>query len=58
MISGISKTGSYLLKRIGNPVEFKTTVLWNTDVEVNYFHNSGILHMVLRDLVNWTCLPK
>ncbi len=33
-------------------VEFKATVLLNTDVEVNYFRNGGILHTVLRNLVN------
>ena len=32
-------------------VEFKVTVLLNTDVEVNYFRNGGILHTVLRNLV-------
>jgi aconitate hydratase len=32
-------------------VEFKATVLLNTDVEVNYFRNGGILHTVLRNLV-------
>jgi aconitate hydratase len=32
-------------------VEFKTTVLLNTDVEVNYYRNGGILHTVLRNLV-------
>ena len=32
-------------------IEFKTTVLLNTDVEVNYFRNGGILHTVLRNLV-------
>ncbi|MBK8782368.1 MAG: aconitate hydratase AcnA [Anaerolineales bacterium] len=32
-------------------VEFKATVLLNTDVEVNYYRNGGILHTVLRNLV-------
>jgi aconitate hydratase len=32
-------------------IEFKTTVLLNTDVEVNYYRNGGILHTVLRNLV-------
>jgi aconitate hydratase len=35
----------------GEMVEFKATVLLNTDVEVNYYRNGGILHTVLRNLV-------
>ena len=35
----------------GKVIEFKTTALLNTDVEVNYFRNGGILHTVLRNLV-------
>ncbi len=35
----------------GKIIEFKTTVLLNTDVEVNYYRNGGILHTVLRNLV-------
>jgi len=38
-------------KSSGDVVEFKATVLLNTDVEVNYFRNGGILHTVLRNLV-------
>jgi len=38
-------------KTDGSIVEFKTTALLNTDVEVNYFRNGGILHTVLRNLV-------
>jgi len=38
-------------KSSGEVVEFKATVLLNTDVEVNYFRNGGILHTVLRNLV-------
>jgi len=38
-------------KSDGSVVEFKAMVLLNTDVEVNYFRNGGILHMVLRNLV-------
>ena len=32
-------------------IEFKTTALLNTQVEVNYYRNGGILHTVLRNLV-------
>ena len=32
-------------------VEFKTQVLLNTQVEVNYYRNGGILQAVLRNLV-------
>jgi Aconitase A len=35
----------------GSVVEFKVIVLLNTDVEVNYYRNGGILHTVLRNLV-------
>jgi len=35
----------------GSTVEFKATALLNTDVEVNYYRNGGILHTVLRNLV-------
>ncbi len=38
-------------KSSGDVVEFKTTVLLNTSVEVNYYRNGGILHTVLRNLV-------
>ena len=38
-------------KSDGSLVEFKATVLLNTDVEVNYYRNGGILHTVLRNLV-------
>ncbi len=38
-------------KSNGHVVEFKVSVLLNTDVEVNYFRNGGILHTVLRHLV-------
>jgi len=38
-------------KTNGAVVEFKATVLLNTDVEVNYYRNGGILHTVLRNLV-------
>jgi aconitate hydratase len=35
----------------GSVVEFQATSLLNTDVEVNYYRNGGILHTVLRSLV-------
>jgi aconitate hydratase len=35
----------------GTVAEFKAQALLNTDVEVNYFRNGGILHTVLRNLV-------
>ena len=38
-------------KSDGKIIEFKATALLNTDVEVNYFRNGGILHTVLRNLV-------
>jgi aconitate hydratase len=38
-------------KSSGEVVEFKATVLLNTDVEVNYYRNGGILHTVLRNLM-------
>jgi len=38
-------------KSDGKVIDFKATVLLNTDVEVNYFRNGGILHTVLRNLV-------
>lgn len=38
-------------KSSGEVIEFKATALLNTDVEVNYYRNGGILHTVLRNLV-------
>jgi aconitate hydratase len=38
-------------KADGKAIEFKATVLLNTDVEVNYYRNGGILHTVLRNLM-------
>ena len=38
-------------KADGKVVEFKAIALLNTDVEVNYYRNGGILHTVLRNLV-------
>ncbi len=35
----------------GSVVEFKTVALLNTEVEINYYRNGGILHTVLRNLV-------
>ncbi len=38
-------------KSNGKVIEFKATALLNTEVEVNYYRNGGILHTVLRNLV-------
>ena len=38
-------------KADGSVAEFKATALLNTEVEVNYYRNGGILHTVLRNLV-------
>jgi len=38
-------------KADGSVVEFQATALLNTDVEVNYYRNGGILHTVLRNLL-------
>jgi len=38
-------------KADGSMIEFQATALLNTDVEVNYYRNGGILHTVLRNLV-------
>jgi len=39
-------------KGIDNSIrEFKVTAMLNTEVEVNYYRNGGILHTVLRNLV-------
>jgi aconitate hydratase len=38
-------------KADGKEIVFKTQALLNTDVEVNYYRNGGILHTVLRNLV-------
>jgi aconitate hydratase len=38
-------------KADGKMVEFKATAMLNTEVEVNYYRNGGILHTVLRNLV-------
>ena len=38
-------------KADGSTVEFKARALLNTDVEVNYYRNGGILHTVLRNMV-------
>ncbi len=38
-------------KASGEVVEFQVTALLNTDVEVNYYRNGGILHTVLRNLM-------
>jgi aconitate hydratase len=50
------KPHSALLVRATRPdgkvVEFRATVLLNTEIEVNYYRNGGILHTVLRNLIN------
>ena len=38
-------------KTDGKEIVFKAQALLNTDVEVNYYRNGGILHTVLRNLV-------
>jgi aconitate hydratase A / 2-methylisocitrate dehydratase len=38
-------------KADGKVVEFQVKAMLNTDVEVNYYRNGGILHTVLRNLV-------
>ncbi|NWG06545.1 MAG: aconitate hydratase AcnA [Chloroflexi bacterium] len=38
-------------KADGSVSEFQVTALLNTEVEVNYYRNGGILHTVLRNLV-------
>lgn len=35
----------------GRLIEFQVTALLNTEVEVNYYRNGGILHTVLRNLI-------
>jgi aconitate hydratase len=35
----------------GSILEFNAIALLNTEVEVNYYRNGGILHTVLRNLV-------
>jgi len=39
-------------KADGSVVEFKAVAQLNTEVEVNYYRNGGILHTVLRNLVS------
>ncbi len=54
-LSDVMKPKSVVTVRAKRPdgtvIEFKATVLLNTDVEVNYYRNGGILHTVLRNLV-------
>jgi aconitate hydratase len=38
-------------KSDGSDINFKATALLNTNVEVNYYRNGGILQTVLRNLV-------
>jgi aconitate hydratase len=35
----------------GKQIAFKVTALLNTDAELNYYRNGGILHTVLRNLL-------
>ncbi len=39
-------------KADGKVIEFQVIALLNTEVEVNYYHNGGILHTVLRHLIH------
>jgi aconitate hydratase len=39
------------MKANGKIIEFKAIALMNTEVEVKYYRNGGILHTVLRNLV-------
>ncbi|MFZ1041560.1 MAG: aconitate hydratase AcnA [Anaerolineales bacterium] len=54
-LSGDMKPKSFVTVRAQRPdgtvIKFRTTVLLNTGVEVNYYRNGGILHTVLRNLV-------
>ena len=36
----------------GSTVEFQATARLNTKIEVDYYRNGGILHTVLRDMLN------
>lgn len=38
-------------KADGKVFEFEAEVMINTDVEINYYRNGGILHTVLRNLL-------
>jgi aconitate hydratase len=38
-------------KADGSRIQFKVEVMLNTDIEVNYYRNGGILHTVLRHLI-------
>jgi len=54
LTDGIQPKGELTVKAKkadGKVIEFKATALLNTDVEVNYYRNGGILHTVLRNLV-------
>ncbi len=47
-LSDVSITAT---KANGEKVEFKATALLNTEIEVEYYRNGGILHTVLRNMV-------
>ena len=51
-LSPRSSTTVQATRPSGEKIQFPATVLLNTDVEVNYFRNGGILHTVLRNLMN------
>ncbi len=39
------------LKTDGNPIHFEVIVRLDTDIDVEYYHNGGILHDVLRKML-------
>ena len=53
--NNLSQTSAVVVKATkpdGKVIEFKAVALLNTEVEVNYYRNGGILHTVLRNLVS------
>jgi aconitate hydratase len=46
-----SKVSLKATRADGSVVAFEAQTLLNTEVEVNYYRNGGILHTVLRNLV-------
>ncbi len=47
----LSEVSVTAVKADGEKVEFKATALLNTEIEVEYYRNGGILHTVLRNMV-------